>query len=94
MARRIRHSASQRRRRVAAYRASSLSQIQFSKDQGISTTTLGRWLREFPEPPAFVEVVSAGGDVELVLEFGAGLRLRLPRGFDAGEVRRLVHALC
>jgi hypothetical protein len=64
MARGIRHSAAQRRRRVAAYRASSLSQIQFSKDQGISTTTLDRWLREFPEPPAFVEGVSAGVGAE------------------------------
>ena len=97
MARGIRHSAAQRRRLVTAYRASGLSQIQFSKAQGISTTTLGRWLREIPEPPAFVEGVSAEGrsqkrrhlvlaDRQLHAQRGRPLALPQRRAAKAGRL--------
>ncbi len=40
-----------------------------------------------------VEVVDEVGR-DLVLCLGRGVRLEVPSGFDAGEVRRLVDALC
>ncbi len=94
MSKRTRRSAPRRRKLVGAFRASGLSQTRFSKRHGMSTTTLGRWLREFPEGAAFVEVTAPSLTAELVLEFDRGFRVRLPPCFDADEVRRLVAALC
>lgn len=46
-------------------------------------------------PPAFLEVVVQERErpPDLVVELGE-LRVRVPAGFDAHEVRRLVAALC
>lgn len=83
MSKRTRCSAPQRRKLVGAFRASGLSQTRFSKRHGMSTTTLGRWLREFPEGAAFVEVTAPSLTAELVLEFDRG---KSTRPFAAGRV--------
>ena len=80
---------------------SGLSKAAFCSVEGISGTTFFRWLSEFgaePTPaatPGFVEVrvdrVSALPVFELGL--GAGRSIRIPPGFDAGELERLLAAL-
>ena len=54
-----------------------------------------RWRLEAAEEPAFLDVIVAEPVTvpDLVVEVGA-LRVRVPWGFDAVELRRLVAALC
>lgn len=82
---------------------SGLSRAAFGRREGISPVTLARWRREFPGEgglPAgrdrFLEVRLPGpvarGSFELAL--GEGRSLRVPPGFDADDLRRLLEVLC
>lgn len=81
---------------------SRLSRGAFCRKEGISPVTLARWRREFPanagpspEQGRFVEIrlPGAGGHSPFELELGDGRRLRVPPGFDADDLVRLLGVL-
>ena len=86
---------------LGRFAASGSRKAAFCRAEGISTVTLGRWQKEFgrsarsPGGAAFVEVRldrdATGGGFEL--ELSTGRRLKIPRGFDAGDLERLLAAL-
>lgn len=86
---------------LARFAATGRSAAAFARTEGISPVTLARWQVEFgPGPSAsrdagFIEVRldrgSTGEFYELELE--KGRRLRIPPGFDALELARLLSAL-
>jgi len=84
---------------VEEWRASGLSKEAFARSHGVSPSTLGWWTCRFRNEvpaPRFLEVVvapPAAPAPDLLVELG-DLRVRVPRGFDAAELRRLVDALC
>ena len=98
-------SAAEWRRLVDEWRRSQVSRRVFAAAYGIRPQTLSWWAWRLgseatrPEAgsPAFVEIVVADRvptpRAEFVVEVG-GVRVRVPPGFDAGELRRLVGALC
>jgi hypothetical protein len=101
-----RRTADEWREIVERWRASGRSKEAYARRLGVSPITLGWWQWKLaggaPEPtvtPAFAEVVVSETAYEpksspdLVVEIG-DLRVRVPSGFDAGELRRLVSALC
>ena len=80
--------------------ASGLSVEQFAASAGLDAKRLYRWRRRLQdaERPAFVEITAArtraqGGGVGFEVLLGEGRRVRVPVGFDAAELRRLVEAL-
>lgn len=91
-----------RRREIDAvltrWKASDLSRAGFCREEGISTQTLRRWLATSPTAVplagdrgrAFIEVKAprVAAMYEIVLLGGA--RVRIPAGFDEGEVARLL----
>lgn len=86
---------------LSAWQASGLSRTCFARRHGVSPTSLRLWSEELQSPsPAttgFVEVdlVASTGAPALVVEVaGRGHRVVVPVGFDVGELRRLVAALC
>ena|SRR5688572_4538602 len=91
------------RRLVAEQESSGLSVARFARERGLSAWTLYDWkrrsrdqLREVrAERSRFVEVKlgTAAEAPALVVETPRGLRVRVPRGFDEGELRRLIGAL-
>jgi len=96
-----RRSAAEWRTLVDDWKSSALDAEAFSADRGVNAATLKWWRWRLraddvatAEVPGFLEVVVTERDApELVVEVGA-FRVRVPFGFDAGEVRRLVAALC
>ncbi len=101
--RRLRGSAREAHAREAIGRfvASGAGRAAFCRREGISPVTLARWLGEFggatprKAEGGFVEVrlerpASAGG---FDLELSAGRRLRIPPGFDVGDLGRLLALL-
>ena len=99
---RLRGAARERHAREALGRLeqSGLSKAAFCRREQISTVTLGRWRREFgssarSEPQTgFVEVrLDRPPPTEFVLEFPGGRRLRIPAGFDATELERVLSAV-
>lgn len=100
-----RHSAAEWQVLVSGWRASRMSGRAFAAAHGIDAQTLSWWAwrlgsRGRPRPvtsPAFAEVVVADAadrpGADFVLEIGV-IRVRVPSGFDGGELRRLVAALC
>lgn len=90
---------------VSGWRASRMSRRAFAAAHGVDPQTLSWWawrLGSSSAPrrvrsPAFVEVVVAEAadrpGPDFVVEIGV-IRVRVPRGFDGGELRRLVEALC
>jgi len=98
-----RRSESEWKALVAEWTASGQSRKAFAAARGISRRTFGWWAwRLGPRAVAdeaalnFVDVVVAERAVSvpgLVVEVGQ-VRVRVPVGFDAREVRRLVDALC
>lgn len=82
---------------VQRWRRSDLTQRAFAAAEGLNENTLKWWCSRFrKESPAFLEVVieeppTSAPDFQV--EIG-DFRVRVPVGFDAGELRRLVHALC
>lgn len=99
---RLRGTARERHAREALGRLerSGLSKAAFCRREQISTVTLGRWRREFgasarSTPQArFVEVrLDRPPPTGFELELPGGRRLRIPAGFDATELERLLAAL-
>jgi transposase-like protein len=101
-----RRTADEWREIVERWRSSGRSKEDYARKLGVSPITLGWWqwklACEAPEPtttPRFAEVVVVETAYvprpapDLVIEIG-DLRVRVPSGFDAGELRRLVSALC
>lgn len=85
---------------VAAWLASGEGCKEFAAQRGVKATTLAWWKWKLgaepaPQPLAFssVEVVDMAEPPDFVVELDA-LRVRVPVGFDAMELRRLVAALC
>ncbi len=81
------------------WRASDLSKVRFCKSQGISTQTLRRWLVAVPAVrspeaprPAFIEVKAPRAETMYEIVLGSGACVRIPAGFDEGEVARLLCA--
>lgn len=98
----VRRSADEWRVLVQAWRASQLPCRVFAARRQVNPHTLTWWAwhlgiraGEVAEAPAFVEVLvaEAPAPAALVVEVGP-VRVHVPHGFDAGEVRRLVAALC
>lgn len=90
---------------VREWRASGQTRRVFAATRGVHPQTLSWWAwrlgsgtKSRVRPPAdFVEVVvvdaPAPSAAVFVLEVG-GVRVHVPGGFDGGELRRLVAALC
>ncbi len=96
-------SALEKRELVMAWRTSGLSASRFGRLAGVSATSLRDWSVGLPSPTATatatqfvdVEVVENTVAPSLLVEVGSsGHRVVVPPGFDAGELRRLVAALC
>lgn len=77
---------------------SGLSKAAFCRTEGISPVTLGRWLAEFGSAArpslgtGFVEVRLDRGSSQpaFELELPSGRKVRVPSGFDATDLRRLL----
>lgn len=90
---------------VREWRASGQTRRVFAAAHGVHPQTLSWWAwrlgsgekSRLRTPADFVEVVvvdaPAPPAVMFVLEVG-GVRVHVPGGFDGGELRRLVAALC
>jgi hypothetical protein len=90
-----------------AWRASGLRLSEFARDQGLSPKRLARWRRrlegaEFAAAPAFHPVqllglaesggaIGVGDRIEIVL--GAGCEVRVPPGFAAEDLARVLDVL-
>ena len=100
-----RRTADEWREIVARWRSSGRSKEDYARELGVSPITLGWWQWKLAGDasvptvtPRFAEVVVVTPNEpkaapDLVVEIG-DLRVRVPSGFDAGELRRLVSALC
>ncbi len=96
---RTRRSPHQKQAIVAAWRASGEPLSRFALRAGIAKSSLAEWARCSPPclPVAFreVEVAEVAPAPPLVVTLaGSGHAVAVPPGFDAGELRRLVAALC
>lgn len=86
---------------VSEWECGDQSATEFARKRGLNVSTLRWWrwklrgeAREERAMAAFFEVVvEAPEPPDLVVELG-DVRVRVPTGFDAGELRRLVAALC
>lgn len=93
-----RRSAERWRELITEWECSGLPAREFARRRGLNVATL-RWWRwklgaDGCPAPAFLEVVVEEPEPpDLVVELG-DLRVRVPAGFDARELRRLVAALC
>ena len=83
---------------VQRWRRSGQTRQSFARSAGVNANTLSWWawkLKREASEPAFLEVVveepRAAPDFQLEVD---GIRILVPLGFDAGELRRLVDALC
>lgn len=99
-----RRSAEEWRELVGAWRASGESRQQFASRHEVHPQTLSWWAwrlgsrgEQGVPASAFAEVVVSSEAAvtvpDLVVEVGH-VRIRVPRGFDVGDLRRLVGALC
>lgn len=86
---------------MTEWKASRLSRREFAIARGVHVQTLSwwawRWRARPAGPPGFVDVVVTDVVVARAPDFVvevSGVRVRVPAGFDAGELRRLVGALC
>ncbi|MBN8248923.1 MAG: hypothetical protein J0L84_15960 [Verrucomicrobia bacterium] len=91
------------------HRLSGLSLLAFAQEQDLCYATLLRWRRRAdamdgeetskaasPVPvPAFIpiELAPSPAGVEFVLNWASDRCLRIPSGFDPGELRRLLEVL-
>ena len=90
-----RHTPTERAAHVRAYLDSDLTQRDYAAQIGVTRETLRRWLRQqqqHAKPPGFVEL-SLPALTPFVLSLPDGLRLEVPPGFNAAELRRLVDTL-
>lgn len=104
MARNARARSDERRRQVLAeQRASGLSVAAFARERGLSAWTIYEWRRRLREQSAdrrdeldLVQVTVAPPVTRsstIAVELEAGLRVHVPAGFDAAELRRLLEVL-
>lgn len=93
MPRGVQRSEAERTRLVKAWRESGLSQSAFARSCGMSPSTLNNWVKRVET--RFVEVVveTAAEAPELLVEMPRGEVVRVPAGFDTGDLRRLVAIL-
>jgi hypothetical protein len=97
-----RHSPDERRALVTNCRRSGQSQSRFALEHGVPQSSFSKWVARYTPAPmalptfATVEVVGdAPPPPNILVHLGSsGLRLEVPAGFDASELRRLVGALC
>ncbi len=98
----VRRSAVEWEELVDAWLESGLSRGAFAEQAGVNPNTLAWWRWRLGRPTSvtrasevgFAEVVVHGRPApDFVVEVG-DLRVRVTPGFDAGELRRLVTALC
>ena len=91
----MRRSTEERRALVLAWKQSGESRQQFAARIKVHPQTLTWWAKALAaRNTRFAEVVHPQEPVsEFVVEVGH-LRIRVPQGFDTGELRRLVAALC
>ena len=80
------------------FRRSGKTATAFSKEIGTTATTFGRWRAEVRRSlkseagPTFVELgKESAGTFEVVL--ASGIRVAIPSGFRANELRRLLQVL-
>jgi len=96
----VSRSRSEWRRLIAELEASGESPSSFADRHGVNEKTVCWWRSQFRREKTAVgfvdvEVVDERRAPDLIVELGeSGLRVRVAAGFDAGEVRRLVCALC
>ena len=93
-----RRSAEEWRTLVSEWQGSGLDAESYARARGLNVSTLRWWRWRLgsapPTSPAFVEVqIHEPAPPDLVVEVG-DLRVRVPAGFDARELRRLLVALC
>lgn len=95
-----RRSAEEWKRIISEWQRSGLSKREFARQADIHPGTLGWWqwrLRSEPALPEFLEVVvedeTRGRAPEFDLTVG-NFGVRVPIGFDAHELRRLLAVLC
>ena len=97
---RKRFSPAQKKRIIAAYRRSQITQREFCVDAGISVSALQCWLRqertvaEPSAPPAFIPVPNVLSKVRMEsfpyrLQFAGGVQLEIAHGFNSGELSEL-----
>jgi hypothetical protein len=101
-----RRSAAEWRELVDGLVASGWSKAEYARHVGVHPGTLGWWRwrfgrearpREERSLARFAQVVVAPDVVpvpDFVVELAEDLRVRVPPGFDATELRRLLAALC
>jgi transposase len=102
------HTRKQWSRLVRRWRRSGRTARQFAASAGVNPATLSHWawrlgreekLQETHAAPqavaaSFLELVGASpGDSRFELELGNGRRLRIPEGFDAGALKRLLEVV-
>lgn len=89
---------------LARWQEANLSKAAFCRQEGIASITLSRWLAQFGPSsqtgsggprPRFVEALLTptplAESFEIVL--GSGTRVSVPRGFDEGDLARLLGVL-
>ena len=91
-----RRSAAEWKTLVERWLRSGESREAFAIANGLNATTLGWWRWKLDiSAPAFLDVVVEESAPPPDFELAVGqVRVRVPLGFDAGELRRLVDALC
>ena len=99
MARR-RRSAAEWQRLIDQWLTGGQTREQFAHTHGLNPATLGWWhwkLRQRHQLPQVLNIdvvdVAPAHAPDLIVELDH-LRVRVPSGFDAGELRRVVEALC
>ncbi len=97
-----RRSEAEWRTLVARWRGSGKSRREFAEERGLPRGTFTWWVWKVGASmaaarPEFFDVVVVDAVAErapdLIVEVGQA-RVRVPAGFDAHELRRLVDALC
>ena len=90
-------TAGQRRKTLAEYRSSGLTQREFASRAGVSVGTLGNWLRKERKQAgeasvSFVEVPLAERKptASYKVRLANGTALEIPSGFEASEVETLL----
>ncbi|MEZ4448146.1 MAG: hypothetical protein R3B09_01620 [Nannocystaceae bacterium] len=91
------------RQTIARWRSSGLGVVAFAKSEGISVRTFYRMRRQVEaeavaaDPrivPVVIRTPSTAAPAEpFTVELASGLRIRVPVGFDPGELLRLCEAL-
>jgi hypothetical protein len=88
---------------VEAWRQSGQTQAEFARTHGIKVERLSRWARRLAADPAPAlfhpvrvrrsEAAQLASDECIELALGDGHSIRLPRGFDASDLRRVLDVL-